>query len=157
MSGMPLETCWAFNERWNNKFYYKVASWWLFLLTAPLPLSLPVIIHSVLNSTTNEREWSRQGRFTHERRDPDTCWIECWVGHWAGLNILEEKKISCLCQESNHISSDFPFVAGPLCRPVYADQCNIVHAFYPRLVICFFSYLLHIYYMITEESIWHWW
>jgi len=31
MSGMPLETCWAFNERWNNKFYYKVASCWLFL------------------------------------------------------------------------------------------------------------------------------
>jgi len=32
MSGMPLETCWASNERWNNKFYYKVASCWLFLL-----------------------------------------------------------------------------------------------------------------------------
>jgi hypothetical protein len=32
MSGMPLETCWAFNERWNNKFYYNVASCWLFLL-----------------------------------------------------------------------------------------------------------------------------
>ena len=31
MSGMPLETCRAFNERWNNKFYYKVASCWLFL------------------------------------------------------------------------------------------------------------------------------
>jgi hypothetical protein len=31
MSGVPLETCWAFNERWNNKFCYKVASW-LFLL-----------------------------------------------------------------------------------------------------------------------------
>jgi hypothetical protein len=30
-SGTPLETCWAFNERWNNKFYYKVASCWLFL------------------------------------------------------------------------------------------------------------------------------
>jgi len=29
---MPLETCQAFNERWNNKFYYKVASCWLFLL-----------------------------------------------------------------------------------------------------------------------------
>ena len=29
---MPLETCWAFNEQWNNKFYYKVASCWLFLL-----------------------------------------------------------------------------------------------------------------------------
>jgi len=33
MGGMPLETCWAFNERWKNKFYYKVASCWLFLLS----------------------------------------------------------------------------------------------------------------------------
>jgi len=33
MSGMPIGTCWAFNERWNNKFYYKVASCWLFLLS----------------------------------------------------------------------------------------------------------------------------
>jgi hypothetical protein len=32
MWGVPLETCWAFNERWNNKFYYKFASCWLFLL-----------------------------------------------------------------------------------------------------------------------------
>jgi hypothetical protein len=24
MSGLQLETCWAFNERWNNKFYYKL-------------------------------------------------------------------------------------------------------------------------------------
>jgi len=34
MSGMLLETCWAFNERWINEFYYKVASCWLFLLNA---------------------------------------------------------------------------------------------------------------------------
>jgi hypothetical protein len=33
MSGVPLETCWAFNEQWNNKFCYKVASCWLFLLS----------------------------------------------------------------------------------------------------------------------------
>jgi hypothetical protein len=33
MSGMPLETYWAFKKRWNNKFYYKVASCWLFLLS----------------------------------------------------------------------------------------------------------------------------
>jgi len=33
MSGMPLETCWALNEWWNNKFCYKVAPWWLFLLS----------------------------------------------------------------------------------------------------------------------------
>jgi len=32
MSGVPLETCWAFNERWNNKSCYKDASCWLLLL-----------------------------------------------------------------------------------------------------------------------------
>jgi len=32
MSGMPLKTCSAFNKRLNNKFYYKVASCWLFPL-----------------------------------------------------------------------------------------------------------------------------
>jgi len=33
MSGVLLETCWAFSERWIKKFYYKVASCWLFLLS----------------------------------------------------------------------------------------------------------------------------
>jgi len=30
MSGVPLETCWAFSKLWNNKFYYKAASCWYF-------------------------------------------------------------------------------------------------------------------------------
>jgi len=30
ISGVPLETCWAFNKLWNNKFYYKAASCWHF-------------------------------------------------------------------------------------------------------------------------------
>ena len=30
MSGVPLETCWAFNKLWNNKFYYKAVSCWYF-------------------------------------------------------------------------------------------------------------------------------
>ena len=42
MSGMPLETCCAVNERWNNKFYYKVASCWLFLLS-------PTMMHGSMN------------------------------------------------------------------------------------------------------------
>jgi hypothetical protein len=33
MSGVPLETCCDFGKLWNNKFYYKVASCCLFLLT----------------------------------------------------------------------------------------------------------------------------
>ena len=31
MSGVSLETCWAIKKYWNNKFYYTVASCWLFL------------------------------------------------------------------------------------------------------------------------------
>jgi len=43
---MPLETCWAFNERWNNKFYYKVASCWLFLQSHTM-------MHGSMNIKTN--------------------------------------------------------------------------------------------------------
>jgi len=32
MSGVPRETCWAFSKLWNDKFYCRVASCWLFLL-----------------------------------------------------------------------------------------------------------------------------
>ena len=31
ISGVSLETCWAIKKHWNNKFYYTVASCWLFL------------------------------------------------------------------------------------------------------------------------------
>jgi hypothetical protein len=42
MSGMPLETCWALNKLWNNKFCYKVASCWLFPL-----------IHTMMHESMN--------------------------------------------------------------------------------------------------------
>jgi hypothetical protein len=31
MSGISFETCWAITKHWNNKFYYTVASCWIFL------------------------------------------------------------------------------------------------------------------------------
>ena len=31
MGGVSPETCWAIKKHWNKKFYYTVASWWLFL------------------------------------------------------------------------------------------------------------------------------
>ena len=52
MSGIPIETCWAFNERWNNKFYYKVASCWLFLLghtTMHGSMNIKFIVSKILN------------------------------------------------------------------------------------------------------------
>jgi len=59
MRGMPFETCWAFNERWNNKFYYKVASCWLFLL---IHFSLS-LWQAWLNSSTYAEELSPTGAF----------------------------------------------------------------------------------------------
>ena len=63
MSGMPLETCWAVNELWNNKFCYKVASCWLFLLSH-------TTMHGSMNIKCNysvfdmfpTSKWSSSGR-----------------------------------------------------------------------------------------------
>ena len=41
VNGVPLETCWASNKLWNNKFYYKVSSCWLFLLIFPTYFMFP--------------------------------------------------------------------------------------------------------------------
>ena len=57
MSDVPLETCWAFNERWNNKFCYKVASCWLF----PLNHS-----HLVLALFKSVPLWLVSKRFSHQ-------------------------------------------------------------------------------------------
>ena len=51
MSGVPLETCWAFNERWNNKLWYKVASCWLFLLS----FSFLLKINNLCNGMTIQK------------------------------------------------------------------------------------------------------
>ena len=53
MCGMPLETCRAFNERWNNKFYYKLHLvgyfyWVVLLCTDPWILNLK---KQILNSS----------------------------------------------------------------------------------------------------------
>jgi len=58
MGGMQLETCWAFNERWNNKFYYKVESCWLFLLSTLLVFFPPLHLSPVC--------W---------RKEPSSCWM----------------------------------------------------------------------------------
>jgi hypothetical protein len=73
-------------------------------------------VKDALTSTPTTRQWSRQGSFTRERRDPDTCWI----GPRACLIDLEKRKLFCLCRESNHTSSEFPLVAGPTRRPIYS-------------------------------------
>jgi hypothetical protein len=58
MSGTPLETCWAFNERWNNKFYYKVASCWLFLLSH-------TTMHEFMNIKPEFKWWLHKSRYSY--------------------------------------------------------------------------------------------
>jgi len=95
MSSMPLETCWAFNKRWSNKFYYKVASCWLFLL-----------IHTTMHGSMDIKKklasvwkwlWHHRGTllkfvWTHWGTSNLTCW--CIIGarsryhFWRG-NIVD--------------------------------------------------------------------
>jgi hypothetical protein len=51
----------------------------------------------VLDSALDGGEWSasRPDRFTSRERDPYTNWTR------AGLDAVQERKIFCLCQESN--------------------------------------------------------
>ena len=58
MSGVPFETCWAFNKRWNNKFYYKVASCWLFLL-----------IHTTMHGSINSKKKKKNKGTLNYRAD----------------------------------------------------------------------------------------
>ena len=54
--GVPLKTCWAFNERWNNKFCYKVASCWLFLpnhTTMNGSINIKTFLYSTRNTKTH--------------------------------------------------------------------------------------------------------
>jgi hypothetical protein len=65
MSGVPLETCWAFNEQWNNKLYYKVASCWLFLLNHHISYHI-ISYHIIHQKWSAYRQVSRHSG-THNR------------------------------------------------------------------------------------------
>ena len=75
MSGMPLEICWPFNERWNSKFYYKVASCWLFLL-----------IHTAVHGSMNIKK--RSIIFIFEIMTINVMYIPCsCLLHSRNINI----------------------------------------------------------------------
>jgi len=56
------ETCWAFNEWWNNNFYYKVVSCWLFLLS-----------HTTMHGSMNIRHSFSAGIRTHNPSKRETA------------------------------------------------------------------------------------
>jgi hypothetical protein len=87
MSGMPLETCWAFNERWNNKFYYKVASCWLFLLN-----------HTTMHGSMNIKCIYMYVRICTCTGSHHT---HCVYGLATGLHLRENKNIRTLRSEKN--------------------------------------------------------
>ena len=101
MRVMPLETCWAFNERWNNKFYYKVASCWLFLQSWILLLLRVYSRYKLVNKAKFLHNFSYYVYFISVRVSGDyipivrrnnciyatlgTCysvWITVWYAAW---------------------------------------------------------------------------
>jgi hypothetical protein len=104
-SGMPLETCWAFNKRWNNKFYYRVASCWLFLL-------IHTMMHGSMNVKYNWPLYCQRKNFSYlfDRR---------FDGPRAGLYTFGGRGVSCPSSSSLRPISLCPgctSVLGLLCR-----------------------------------------
>jgi len=111
VSGMPLETCWAFNKIWNNKFYYKVASCWLFPLIHTtmhgsmsvkfkLFLALNVarfnplvllIRFSIETKASMEYWWSDIGRGKHKYWEKN---LYCWHFVYRKSNIDRPGKLN---------------------------------------------------------------
>ena len=104
MSGMLLETCRAFSERWNNKFFYKGASCWLFLLSHAyfshlkwLDMALLHFLHVLIDvvSTNSSSRWK-------------------WCIHWPlnGLPLWTNHHVwvtasSCVCQEGTQTNESW--------------------------------------------------
>ena len=97
LSGVLLKTCWAFNERWNNKFYYKVASCWLFLLN-----------HTAMDRSINIKLlWTYQqmlypNELVHSIAKPS--WVRCSRIFYSVCKRCESFKATCfsntLCSAS---------------------------------------------------------
>ena len=75
VSGIPLETCWAFNKFWNNKFYYKVTSCWLFLL-----------IHTTMHGSMDIKK----------NPDADIYNSFLWLAFKGHLSILRMLSVTCV-------------------------------------------------------------
>jgi hypothetical protein len=77
MSSIPLETCWAFNERWNNKFCFRVASCWLFLLNH-------TTMHGSINIKSRDSISDCKGRYLTLL---STLLYSCLTGTWYHVRV----------------------------------------------------------------------
>jgi hypothetical protein len=127
MSGVPLETCWAVNEWWNNKFRYRVASCWLFILSH-------ITMHGSMNIKNALKLyslfiWSSTcfGRHTAHHQEPKTALTAfgfshvegCWTCGWWTLS-------GTLCLTT----SNFSHVSCPTqlaARDVTSGRMNGLH------------------------------
>jgi hypothetical protein len=107
MSGMSLETCWAFNKFWKGKFRYKIASCWLFLL-----------IHTTMQGSMNII--FNGGREEMRKSDSSTCVSENNEMNWKRLSLKDikvvssgsGKDVSAYCLKHSNDSKNVQYKAG---------------------------------------------
>jgi len=108
MSGMPLETCWAFNERWINKFYYKVASCWLFLLS-----------HITMHGSMNIKFISNFSIITEGSRDGLTSSRCCNYSYMCSWWWVELPPETCRAVYRNIINCTWSHLVGQLLTSIH--------------------------------------
>jgi hypothetical protein len=120
MSGVPLETCWAFNECWNNKFCYKVASCWLFLLNhttmhGSINIKYPVIIRN--NQNDKKRKNGMRGIY------------EIWPRSWSEMFIVKP--------HFTELAADW----NGYWRIMSLSVCGLLWQWYRVMLLCTLSWL----------------
>ena len=104
MSGVSLETCWAIKKHWNNKFYYTVASCWLFLYDNQIVYLIPHINREAWGSIIHEnwRLWiTSLSNLYHWRAQAKGFLKNLLRGTWFGLRKRSQRLLPSLSENDD--------------------------------------------------------
>jgi hypothetical protein len=110
MSGVSLETCWAFNKHWNNKFYHKAASCWYFHWVI---YDAQIHEHQIHNSFTKSRKSMPISHFPFR---------SLWGTSVQGL-CMHDSNVRCLLVSVWHLLTQFV----PSSSIVHSTKGHVMH------------------------------
>jgi hypothetical protein len=115
MSGMPLETCWAFSERWNKEFYYKVATCWLFILIQRRSFKAWTNFLSLISVPLDERDTAKECTILNACQPDNILSAFLTTGWWQRMMnfrglLLQEVSMFMLTPYTSHRHCAHPLI-----------------------------------------------